>query len=302
MDFQQEFMNALQIGTQHAKSILNNDNLPIPLSPIASLNGNIPYILGYGNILAVYPYHYEITKLNCFCILYTETGSGALQIEEDSYLLTPNTLALIDCKKKHRIEIRQSQWNYKIFFINGAMVALLYENITSYCGPLYHIAPGSSVPTMISRMYELSSKNGTSSFFHTKLLLDVLLEIMIEIEHKNNNSPRIPDYITQIRYNFDHKYQNSYSLVSLEKEYHVCKYRICREFKEIFHISPIQYLNLRRIDAVKEALLTTDKRVNEIGRMAGFENMNLFIRLFKKYTGVTPLNYRKQSPVSTYYH
>jgi YesN/AraC family two-component response regulator len=56
------------------------------------------------------------------------------------------------------------------------------------------------------------------------------------------------------------------------------------------------------MEAVKEALVATDKRINEIGRMVGYENTNHLIRLFKKYTGVTPSNYRKNSPVFTYIH
>ena len=47
------------------------------------------------------------------------------------------------------------------------------------------------------------------------------------------------------------------------------------------------------VEAAKEALLNTDKKIVEIGRMVGFENPNSFIRNFEKCTGVTPLEYRK---------
>ena len=61
---------------------------------------------------------------------------------------------------------------------------------------------------------------------------------------------------------------------------------------EDFHIS-IRYLNLKKITAAKELLVHTDKKINEIGRITGFENPNNFIRHFKKQIGVTPLEYRK---------
>jgi len=57
----------------------------------------------------------------------------------------------------------------------------------------------------------------------------------------------------------------------------------------------MQYLNDIRIKVAKEALISTDKRVNEIGRMVGFDNTNNFIRIFRKKTGATPLNYRKRA-------
>jgi AraC-like DNA-binding protein len=73
----------------------------------------------------------------------------------------------------------------------------------------------------------------------------------------------------------------------------ISKYHICREFTKHFHISPIRYLNLKKITAAKELLVHTDKKINEIGRITGFENPNNFIRHFKKQIGVTPLEYRK---------
>ncbi len=75
------------------------------------------------------------------------------------------------------------------------------------------------------------------------------------------------------------------------------RYRLCREFVKYFNESPIQYLNQKRIVMAKELLTQTDKRVNEVGQIIGFENTNHFIRLFKQKTGVTPLEFRRSSPV-----
>ncbi len=78
----------------------------------------------------------------------------------------------------------------------------------------------------------------------------------------------------------------------LEEQYHISKYRICREFSAAFGLPPLKYLNKRRIEAAQNLLLSGDKRIHEIAADVGYENTNHFINLFKKETGLTPLVYR----------
>ena len=59
----------------------------------------------------------------------------------------------------------------------------------------------------------------------------------------------------------------------------------------------IKYLNRIRIEKAKELLISTDEKIVEISQMVGIENTNHFIRLFKEKTGVTPLTYRRETPV-----
>ena len=81
----------------------------------------------------------------------------------------------------------------------------------------------------------------------------------------------------------------------LEKEYNVSKYRIVKDFTRYYKTSPIYYLSKRRIEAAKALLLSTDYKINEIGRMVGYENSTHFINSFKKQTGSTPLHYKKEN-------
>lgn len=74
--------------------------------------------------------------------------------------------------------------------------------------------------------------------------------------------------------------------------------RICREFSKYYGVSPIQYLNHRRMEAAKKLLLTTDETIHEIGSMVGIHNTNHFINLFKRETGATPLVFKQDAPVS----
>lgn len=55
----------------------------------------------------------------------------------------------------------------------------------------------------------------------------------------------------------------------------------------------IDYVNHARIEKACEHIQVSNDKIYEIAEQTGFENTNYFIRVFKKYTGYTPLDYRK---------
>ena len=54
------------------------------------------------------------------------------------------------------------------------------------------------------------------------------------------------------------------------------------------------YINLRRLEIAKELLASTDDKIISISSSVGFNNVTYFNRLFKKQTGLTPLQYRSK--------
>lgn len=53
------------------------------------------------------------------------------------------------------------------------------------------------------------------------------------------------------------------------------------------------YLSSVRIDAAKELLKSTNLTVTEIAGKVGYEDLNYFIRTFKKTVGMSPGQYRQ---------
>ena len=65
-------------------------------------------------------------------------------------------------------------------------------------------------------------------------------------------------------------------------------------FKSIMKISPMQYIISLRIAMAKGYLENSAKNISEISNEVGYENALYFSRLFRKYTGMTPTEYRKK--------
>lgn len=65
----------------------------------------------------------------------------------------------------------------------------------------------------------------------------------------------------------------------------------CRFFREMTHKTPVQYLNYYRIESACEKLTATDKSITEIALECGFNDVSYFVKVFKKFKGITPSNY-----------
>lgn len=75
---------------------------------------------------------------------------------------------------------------------------------------------------------------------------------------------------------------------------HVTKPYFIKLFKHEFGISPIQYINGKKVERAQLLLFTTNMTIKEVAYTLGFSDQNYFIRMFRKMTGTTPQEYRKR--------
>jgi AraC-like DNA-binding protein len=75
---------------------------------------------------------------------------------------------------------------------------------------------------------------------------------------------------------------------------------LIRIFKQRLNHTPIEYINLRKIEKAQLMLLTENSSVGDIASSLSFYDTSYFIKLFKKLTGVTPLDYRKSNMQTTF--
>lgn len=75
--------------------------------------------------------------------------------------------------------------------------------------------------------------------------------------------------------------------------------RFRKLFKEYTNVSPARFISELKLQKAKNLLLNSLMSVKEISYMAGYEDAAYFTALFKKYTGYSPLVYRKQFSPNT---
>lgn len=105
-------------------------------------------------------------------------------------------------------------------------------------------------------------------------------------EHTSYQSKKILLYI-------DENYMNHITLEEVSRELGYSKEHFCRFFKKNFHTSFFTYLNQMRIKKAEYLLSHSQLKVIDIAMETGFEDANYFTTIFKRETGVTPTQYRK---------
>ena len=68
----------------------------------------------------------------------------------------------------------------------------------------------------------------------------------------------------------------------------------CRVFDSLTHHTPMNYVNLYRVEQAAFLLETTDKTITQIAAECGFWESSYFTKVFKKFKKDTPKSYRKK--------
>lgn len=106
---------------------------------------------------------------------------------------------------------------------------------------------------------------------------------------------RLPDkeWVALMTEYIDHNYMAPLTLETLAEVCHGSPYHLHRTFKKVKGITPVDYIQQRRIAKASEYLLTTEQAVAEIALRVGLPNTSYFITLYKKKTGYTPTQFRQ---------
>lgn len=108
-----------------------------------------------------------------------------------------------------------------------------------------------------------------------------------DLEHLADRNKVIKEYI-------DSHIQEKISVKDLADLVHVNEQHLMRVFKKENGQSILEYINERRIIIASNLLKDTDYTINFIADCIGCENYSYFTKIFKKYTGFTPREYRMQ--------
>lgn len=92
----------------------------------------------------------------------------------------------------------------------------------------------------------------------------------------------------------DQSYMQPVTLEELAKLAGMSPRYFCRFFRALIHRTPIEYLNYYRIERACYLLAAAPVSVTEAAYQCGFNDSSYFVKIFKKFKGITPRQYQKQ--------
>ncbi|MDY5941084.1 MAG: AraC family transcriptional regulator [Eubacteriales bacterium] len=97
-----------------------------------------------------------------------------------------------------------------------------------------------------------------------------------------------------VRYINKHLGDGLLSIPEIAESVHMSESHFRRSFKESFKLSPVQYINMQRIQQAKDLIRYSRDSFSTIAERLGFSSIYHFSHLFKKEVGYSPSEYRKR--------
>lgn len=280
-------------------------------NPIQALH----FVAGQGTS---YPDHFFVERHwhNYVEILLIIKGSYLFEINLENHILKEGDICILNSEELHQITGQSSDAVHEVLLFDPKILDFSYtdEWEEEYIAPFL-------VRSLIAQNILHPEDDGYPEFRKTlkKLIAEALRKdlgwyikcklLLLEIFHLMTahgmlfpakeamsaaDARKIDRYKTIISYIESH-YEEPVSLQQLADTIPCNSQYLCRFFREIAGVSPIQYLISYRLERACSLLLQTSKPVTEIALDCGFDNISYFIRKFKASKGCTPKEYREMS-------
>ena len=121
-------------------------------------------------------------------------------------------------------------------------------------------------------------------------VLSLVLELLTDFESLRFRNT--PQWVIETKALLNDRWHESLSLISVATEVDVHPVTLSKNFRKYFHYSFSEYRNKIRIERSLDLVKNSEESLCEIANLCNFSDQSHFIRVFKKYTGLLPKDFR----------
>ncbi|BBF43658.1 transcriptional regulator, AraC family [Lachnospiraceae bacterium KM106-2] len=245
-------------------------------------------------------------------LYYVKKGSAILECGRNHFQITQGQVAIVNSNELHYIESLSDELGFYVIRIDPAFLFSNQVDMlqTKYLMPLAfnqiafenEIGEDTDILDCIKRIirehkekkmgYELAIKSWIYQLLVLLLRRHVSLILsQSEFEQKSRDLTRFLPIFQMI----EEHYKENISLDKMAECLSITKCHFCRLFKQITGQTATEYINSVRLKKAVCQLSQSDHNITEIAIDCGFDNINYFSRLFKKYYRVSPTEFRKSN-------
>ncbi len=131
----------------------------------------------------------------------------------------------------------------------------------------------------------MDTRGETKNYIH-----NYLFEIFDKMENEQNS--KLLGFFDKVSEYIDNHYHDCIILEDVANEMGFSTYYFGKVFKKTFRLTFTEYLTNFRMEKAKYYLKNRNLTVKEVTYQVGYMDPNYFARVFKKYEGTTPTEYR----------
>lgn len=191
-----------------------------------------------------------------------------------------------------RIHYKSSEaWSISWIGLYGKVVREYMDLLNiSPQNPVMKISLYNELKTVMDKIYDLSDDTSISAKASVTGLIYEFFSILLKCSGYKSKTEFVSTALKIIDYN----YCSDISTRKIAEYLYIDPAYFSRKFSEKMNISPKRYIINKRIERAKELLDFTDASICEISNSVGYEDQFYFYRIFKKYTGMSPTEYRNK--------
>lgn len=231
-----------------------------------------------------------------FLIAAVIRGCGELSSEEEKIPVVQGDCLFTDCRKPFVCRSSETEpWEIIWVYFSGCTSKEYYELFCEGSGNVFSPVYFDKAVSAISQISELC-RDGTrtSDILCSKLIMDILTLALTSDENEEQYDSGLRRKLAMVNSYIDDHFSEDLSLERLSSEFYISKYYLTREYKKIYGRTIFQHIINVRINYGKSLLRFTDRSIEDIAHLCGFNDQSYFSRQFKKAEGLTCLSYRKK--------
>lgn len=262
------------------------------------------WIREYGNGVVHLHFH------NMMEIGYCRDGKGTIILDEVELSYEPEMLSVIPKNYPHTTNSepgKKSYWEY-LYFDPENILRNMYPDNEMRQEKLLHLINRKAQffqvrenPQLVSIVLTIMEEMRNKREFYVDTVNSLASALLLEIARMNCNrteevyEERKPG-IAQIKNALDYiskEYRESIRIECLAEKCNMSETHFRRLFVEYMNMTPVDYINMVRVQRACELMKKTNDSMNEIAVKVGFATTSTFNRNFKRIVGTTPYQWKK---------
>ena len=283
------------MDTNDTKGLKNKLSKRIISTPGPAAKNTFFYVQETGCLKSDDPAMTHRQDLDSFLIVAVISGKGELTVSGEKFSLSKGECFFIDCKQPHFYKgDPDDPWEVMWVHFNGATSRQYYDYFLSQSKNTFRPPSFDRVVSAFTELISINeTKNQSSEVISSKLIVDLLTIALTVNSGEQQYDSALKQKLAGVHSYIDDHFSEDLSLEKLSSQFYISKFYLTREYKKIYGMTIFQHIITSRINYGKKLLRFSDKSVEEIAHLCGFNDQSYFERQFKKAENLTCFSYRK---------
>lgn len=222
---------------------------------------------------------------------YVEDSGSLVPLSQgDVFLIEPG-------KQVHYIADKTDPWSYMWVGFRGIKAQSYIRYAGYHSGSRFgHMSNISLVNSYIQQIITNRAYTRSNDLKRHAALFEILALMIDEVSESDFPKHDLPrqHYIELAKAYIADNYQHDLQVSDIAARIGIDRSYLTQVFKDVLHISPQEYILQFRMNRAALLLHDSSLKVSAIAHEVGYKNVASFSRMFCRYKGVTPAEYRLQ--------